>query len=62
VLRGDRKTIAAHLESLRAVAPQTLPTYLALMRHVVGLARSRDLREADARALITLLDEEADRG
>ena len=62
VLRGDRETVQAHLGSLRAVAPQTLATYLALMRHAVDLARMRDLREADARALIDLFDAEAARG
>ncbi|MFT4262677.1 MAG: DUF2520 domain-containing protein [Nocardioides sp.] len=32
IVRGDAGTVAAHLEDIRANAPQTLPSYLALAR------------------------------
>ena len=59
VLRGDRETVSAHLRALVAVAPQTLATYLALMRHAVMLARTRGLSDTDARALQALLGKES---
>ena len=59
VLRGDRETVSAHLRALVAVAPQTLATYLALMRHAVMLARTRGLSDTDARALQALLEKES---
>ncbi len=59
VLRGDSHTVTSHLESLRAVAPHALATYLALMRHAVEMSRTRGLSDPDARALLDLLDAEA---
>lgn len=59
VVRGDRETVNAHLSALVAVAPQTLATYLALMRHAVMLARTRGLSDTAARALHALLGKES---
>lgn len=58
VLRGDTGTLRAHLRALQAVAPQTLPTYLSLMRHAVMLARIRGLGDEDLRAFEALLGED----
>lgn len=38
IVRGDAGTVAAHLEDLRATAPQTLASYVALARATLGRA------------------------
>lgn len=62
VLRGDLQTVRAHLESIQAVAPDSLPTYVALMRHAVSLAEQRDLDAATAARFRSLLDRAAPGG
>ncbi len=56
VARGDAGTIARHLEALRRVAPDSVPTYLALARRTADRAiASGRLRPMDAEPLLGVL-------
>ncbi|MEZ5988737.1 MAG: Rossmann-like and DUF2520 domain-containing protein [Planctomycetota bacterium] len=46
VRRGDAAVVRRHLDALRREAPEALPTYRALMRHCLGLARKAGLDPA----------------
>lgn len=56
VVRGDTRTVAAHLESLRASHPRDVEVYRVLARTVLDLARERgDLDAATLRRFEALL-------
>ncbi len=56
VVRGDAGTVAGHLETLTARAPDTVAAYLALARRTADRAiDSGRLRTADAEALLGVL-------
>jgi predicted short-subunit dehydrogenase-like oxidoreductase (DUF2520 family) len=56
VARGDAGTVAKHMETLQAVAPNSMPAYLALARRTAGRAiASGRLRPLDAEALLGVL-------
>jgi predicted short-subunit dehydrogenase-like oxidoreductase (DUF2520 family) len=56
VARGDAGTIAKHVQTLRAVAPDSLPAYLALARRTADRAvASGRLRPLDAVALLAIV-------
>jgi predicted short-subunit dehydrogenase-like oxidoreductase (DUF2520 family) len=56
VARGDAQTVAAHVEAIRAVAPQTLAAYLALARLTADRAiAAGTLAVADAQELLGAL-------
>jgi predicted short-subunit dehydrogenase-like oxidoreductase (DUF2520 family) len=58
VARGDADTVASHLAALRAVAPQTLPAYLALARLTADRALAAGtLAAPDAQRLLDVLAE-----
>jgi predicted short-subunit dehydrogenase-like oxidoreductase (DUF2520 family) len=60
VARGDAGTVAAHLRELRAVAPDTVPAYLALARLTADRALAAGLLRAEAaEALLDVLAEGA---
>jgi predicted short-subunit dehydrogenase-like oxidoreductase (DUF2520 family) len=57
LLRGDVGTVRGHLEILRALAPETLPLYVAVARRELEIARRRGDLEPDRAAQIeSLLD------
>jgi predicted short-subunit dehydrogenase-like oxidoreductase (DUF2520 family) len=56
VSRGDAGTVAAHLATLHATAPDSVPAYLALARRTADRAiGSHRLRAADAEPLLDVL-------
>lgn len=56
VARGDAGTIAKHIETLQAIAPDSVPAYLALARRTADRAiASGRLRPLDAEALLMVL-------
>ncbi|HEX4659936.1 MAG TPA: DUF2520 domain-containing protein [Streptosporangiaceae bacterium] len=56
VARGDAETVAAHIEALRAAAPEALPAYLALARLTADRALSAGILSApDAQRLLGVL-------
>ncbi|HZN74449.1 MAG TPA: DUF2520 domain-containing protein [Micromonosporaceae bacterium] len=56
VSRGDAGTIARHLDTLAAAAPDSVPSYLALARRTADRAiASGRLRPADAETLLDVL-------
>lgn len=56
VARGDAETVAAHLNALRAAAPEALPAYLALARLTADRALTAGtLREQGAQRLLGVL-------
>ncbi len=56
VARGDAETVAAHIEALRAAAPEALPAYLALARLTADRALSAGTLSApDAQRLLGVL-------
>jgi predicted short-subunit dehydrogenase-like oxidoreductase (DUF2520 family) len=56
VARGDAETVAAHLNALRAAAPEALPAYLALARLTADRALSAGtLRQQEAQRLLGVL-------
>jgi len=56
VARGDAGTIARHIAVLRAVAPDSVPAYVALARRTADRAiASRRLRAVDAEPLLDVL-------
>jgi predicted short-subunit dehydrogenase-like oxidoreductase (DUF2520 family) len=56
VVRGDAGTVAAHLDVLERVAPESIPAYLAMARLTADRAlASRRLRPAEARRLLDVL-------
>lgn len=56
IARGDAGTVARHLATLRAVAPDSLPVYLALARRTADRAiASGRLRPLDAESLLGVL-------
>jgi predicted short-subunit dehydrogenase-like oxidoreductase (DUF2520 family) len=56
VARGDAGTIARHVAALRAVAPDSVPAYLALARRTADRAiASGRLRPRDAEPLLGVL-------
>jgi predicted short-subunit dehydrogenase-like oxidoreductase (DUF2520 family) len=56
VARGDAETVAAHIEALRAAAPEALPAYLALARLTADRALSAGILSApDAQRLLDVL-------
>jgi predicted short-subunit dehydrogenase-like oxidoreductase (DUF2520 family) len=56
VARGDAGTIARHIAALRAVAPDSVPAYVALARRTADRAiASRRLRAVDAEPLLGVL-------
>ncbi|HET7677132.1 MAG TPA: DUF2520 domain-containing protein [Candidatus Limnocylindrales bacterium] len=56
IVRGDRGTLRAHMDALRALAPGALGLYAAAARREIALAEERgDLPAADAEALRALL-------
>lgn len=58
VRRGDRDTVAAHLDDLRAAMPEAVPAYRALARLALSYARRAGLDEQRAGAIRTILDAE----
>ena len=62
VARGDAGTVAAHLEVLAAVAPEVLPSYVAMARITADRALAAGLLDtARATALLDVLGPAADR-
>jgi predicted short-subunit dehydrogenase-like oxidoreductase (DUF2520 family) len=58
VARGDAETVASHVAALRAVAPEALPSYLALARLTASRAMAAGLLPApDAQRLLDVLAE-----
>jgi predicted short-subunit dehydrogenase-like oxidoreductase (DUF2520 family) len=58
VARGDAETVAGHIAALRAVAPETVPSYLALARLTASRAMASGLLPAaDAQRLLDVLAE-----
>jgi predicted short-subunit dehydrogenase-like oxidoreductase (DUF2520 family) len=56
VSRGDAETVARHLDRLAAIAPESVPPYLALARRTADRAiASGRLRPADAERLLDVL-------
>jgi len=56
--RGDRGTVAMHLEAMRRLAPGAMELYVAVAHREVALAESRgELAEERARGLLELLAE-----
>ena len=56
VARGDAGTIAKHLATLEATAPDSVPVYLALARRTADRAiASGRLRPMDAESLLEVL-------
>jgi predicted short-subunit dehydrogenase-like oxidoreductase (DUF2520 family) len=56
VARGDAGTIARHIAALRAVAPDSVPAYVAMARRTADRAiASRRLRAVDAEPLLDVL-------
>ena len=56
VVRGDAGTLRAHLDVLAAVAPEVLPSYLAMARLTADRALAAGLLEPDrAGALLDVL-------
>jgi predicted short-subunit dehydrogenase-like oxidoreductase (DUF2520 family) len=56
VVRGDAGTVAKHLATLRTVAPDSVPVYLALARRTADRAiASGRLRPVDAEPLLGVL-------
>jgi predicted short-subunit dehydrogenase-like oxidoreductase (DUF2520 family) len=56
VSRGDAGTVARHLDTLAATAPESVPSYLALARRTADRAiASGRLRPADAETLLDVL-------
>lgn len=56
VRRGDAATVAAHLASIGAAAPETGPAYRALMRAALALAEAQGLPAERAAAVRAALD------
>jgi predicted short-subunit dehydrogenase-like oxidoreductase (DUF2520 family) len=63
VSRGDAETVARHLDRLAAIAPESVPPYLALARRTAdrAIAAGR-LRPADAESLLDVLATRTVRG
>lgn len=63
VARGDRRTVAAHIEALDAGAPELSDLYRALGSWTVDLAlRKGSIEEADARVLLETLTADGGKG
>jgi predicted short-subunit dehydrogenase-like oxidoreductase (DUF2520 family) len=62
VARGDAGTVAAHLAELRAHAPETVPSYVAMARATADLALANGMLKAEyAEALLGALADEGTR-
>ena len=56
VARGDVETVRGHLDAIRRHTPEILPSYLALARRALAVARAKgQIRPEDASRLDTLL-------
>jgi predicted short-subunit dehydrogenase-like oxidoreductase (DUF2520 family) len=55
IVRGDAKTVAAHMEALETAPPDVAGLYVAAARRLIAIARERDLSGGSVRALESAL-------